>query len=579
MALNIYNPEIIMSVYSSVLCNENNWLLLHYSSDSSNELVLHSYGRRGLEELKTKLYNSNQVFFAFYRLEEVNISPGFAIVTYIPLAISGVKRARALTHSRRVATIFKKHQAVLNIESLSQLNEYNIRRAIANSGPVCPPSPNHEGIQYSEVSSALHEKTPAIPPTSITALLRPLKPLQALQFNKSSPTLLSPRKSFTTMYSPETEHSKPPPVPPLPKGGGSLFSSLLRRKKSTKMATREELPPPTPPKDVRLYSAQPVALSRSLPPSAHPAIRHKRSLSMSDFAVISHAHEAIASTAQTESIFRADCYTLPLPLKGKWSQDGALPNNPAERARRRQELKAQREKEEREAIEEEAARQHRLKLEREALLRQEMEEEEQRKYEIEQEIRRITAERKRKEQIDQEEEEHRRQELETRKRMDRERRLEEHRRLEEWRKEQAKKEGLAARRAAEARKKEEEERKKKIQQVEARVKRNGNSIAEQTGWMTILNKDSLSWKRRFYKVKGNSLFLYRSEKDSTTVEEFGLCGKVQALKEWSDGYEDLEAIAYSFVVEFNDGDYWSMYADSEEEKYVILGLLKIAAGL
>ena len=46
-----------------------------------------------------------------------------------------------------------------------------------------------------------------------------------------------------------------------------------------------------------------------------------------------------------------------------------------------------------------------------------------------------------------------------------------------------------------------------------------------------------------------------------------LYGKVRGIREWNEGYEDLEAIPHSFVVEFVDGQApWSMFADSEEEK-------------
>ena len=81
------------------------------------------------------------------------------------------------------------------------------------------------------------------------------------------------------------------------------------------------------------------------------------------------------------------------------------------------------------------------------------------------------------------------------------------------------------------------------------------------------------------------------------LEKIDLQGNVGDLKEWYEGcYEDLEAIAFSFVVEFKDGrEPMSMYADSEEEKvgitsnildcpaymskYKLLGLLRVAAGL
>jgi len=75
-----------------------------------------------------------------------------------------------------------------------------------------------------------------------------------------------------------------------------------------------------------------------------------------------------------------------------------------------------------------------------------------------------------------------------------------------------------------------------------------------------------------------------------------LQGGLKGLKEWNEGYEDLEAIAFSFVVEFKDGrGFWSMYADTEDEKvrtlsvrlnggltilqFKILGLFKVAGGL
>jgi hypothetical protein len=46
-----------------------------------------------------------------------------------------------------------------------------------------------------------------------------------------------------------------------------------------------------------------------------------------------------------------------------------------------------------------------------------------------------------------------------------------------------------------------------------------------------------------------------------------LYGKVQGIREWNEGYEDLKAIPYSFVVEFlDDRGHWLMFADSEEEK-------------
>ncbi len=54
---------------------------------------------------------------------------------------------------------------------------------------------------------------------------------------------------------------------------------------------------------------------------------------------------------------------------------------------------------------------------------------------------------------------------------------------------------------------------------------------------------------------------------SASLEEEDLRGRVRGLREWNEGYDYLEAIAFSFVVEFKDkSNNWSMFADSEEEK-------------
>lgn len=51
------------------------------------------------------------------------------------------------------------------------------------------------------------------------------------------------------------------------------------------------------------------------------------------------------------------------------------------------------------------------------------------------------------------------------------------------------------------------------------------------------------------------------------LESIDLRGNVDGLKEWYEGYEDLEAIAFSLVVEFKNGrEPLSMYTDCEEEK-------------
>jgi len=73
---------------------------------------------------------------------------------------------------------------------------------------------------------------------------------------------------------------------------------------------------------------------------------------------------------------------------------------------------------------------------------------------------------------------------------------------------------------------------------------------------------------------------------------------VRGLREWNEGYEELEAIPHSFAVELEDGAPWLFFADSAEDKVcvctkfllltfrrhlwhqeILLGLLNQAAGL
>lgn len=63
------------------------------------------------------------------------------------------------------------------------------------------------------------------------------------------------------------------------------------------------------------------------------------------------------------------------------------------------------------------------------------------------------------------------------------------------------------------------------------------------------------------------------------LEKIELRGSVSGLKEWYEGYEDLQALAFSFVVEFKDlRKPLSMYADCEEEK-VSISIWCIPCGL
>ncbi|KAJ7155567.1 hypothetical protein C8R43DRAFT_1000438 [Mycena crocata] len=506
MAVNFTDHHAVVEAYDAVVQGDADWLLLTYDTAVQPDAFrLEGSGSAGLPELKARIEDPAQIFIAFYR----DSNAGCILLNIIPESISGVRRARALVHSRRISAVFP---------------------ALASPDSV-------HVIQVDRVTAE---------PTADEMGVLPDPPVAS----SSSP---------------------PPP------SKGSMFS-LLRRKKKPEaelgpvepfnIHLTEDAPPPPPPKDKgrRSFSYQPET-----PPDNSDYDVVSRHSSSSDEVVVVSPHPP---PPRSPGIKKRSA-TLP----SKWN---AEPVDPAERARRRVELQRQRELEEEQAVEEEAQRQVQLKLQKQALLKQQEEEEEERRVSLEQELKRVTAQRRQRDQLERAEEERKKQELEQKKRADRERRMEEHRRLEEWRKEQAAQAEEATRRAEQARKQEEAERKKKIQLAGAKVKSARADVELVTGWVTMQAGDSLVWRRRYFKFVGSTVFFYRSlkEKDSNQVlDQIDLRGQVRALREWNEGYEDLKAIPFSFAVEFTGArEPWSMFSDSEEEKYKLLGLLHAANG-
>ncbi|KAJ7767444.1 hypothetical protein DFH07DRAFT_808552 [Mycena maculata] len=551
MAVNL--PDDALAAYEAIVHREANWLLLVYNSSVQPEVFhLHASGSDGLPELKANIdpgqIDAGQVFIAFYR----DGNDGFILLNIIPESVSGVRRARALVHSRRIGVIFQAHQTSLTVDHLSNLTPKSIRQALATP----------DSVHVIQVDRAAAE------PTDTANEMGQL--------------------------------ADPPATSAPPQSKGSVFS-LLRRKKKPEaefavepfdlhLEDSEDAPPPPPPKDRgrRSFSYQPPTpvkeesfhppMARPTPPRPLPQPITTRHRSNSDYSVVSHS-----SSSDDVVVVKPDPPPSRSPgmkkrsatLPSKWNAD---PVDPVERARRRMEAQRQREIEEEQALEEEVQRQAKIKAEKEALRREQEEEDATRRAALEEELQRVTAQRRRREEREREEEDRKQEELERKRKADRERRMEEHRRLEQWRQAQAAQAEEAAWRTEQARKKEEAERKKKIQQAGAKIK---NATVELvTGWVTMQTGDSLVWRRRYFKFVGPTVFFYRSLKEKDTgqvLDQIDLRGQVRGLREWNEGYEDLKAIPFSFAVEFNgEREPWSMFSDSEEEKYKLLGLLHAA---
>lgn len=600
-----------MSAYDSVLRGDADWLLVGYNDPTNpgDDVAVYAYGPGGLPELKRRmLQDPDRILIAFIREDAPN-HPGALLVNYIPPNTSPSHRARALVHSRRLGAMLQAHQTTLTVDSLSVLTTTAIARALA-----APDETHVIELGQPEPTSSYDNITP--PPMSAQKQIDPM------------------RRSFSTQRSRSPSPPYPPRSPsPVRKRSASMFSSLLSKRRSKRHGRRsEELPPPTPPKDkgtpparansvapLQYYPAHaaerysppveqyfaPMQTSPSPPPSLPPKAREStdRLSYSSDEVIVDHPMRtptmlelprestAIPSTSfvppqRSSSLANRVASPPPVahrvvPLPEKWSSVVVAPD-PAERARRRIEAQRQRDREAAEALRLEEEHQQRIKAEREARRREELEEEARRRASIENEIRRATSERRRREQLEREEEERRAREIAERKRLARLRRQEEHRRLEQWRAQQAQAAEEAKRQEAQARRSHDMERKRKIEQAEAKVKTAAASDALVTGWVTLQTPEyPLAWRRRYYKVIGDTVFLYRNPKDMAQhLDQVELRGKLRALKEWNEGYEELESIPHSFAIEFTDErGPWSAFADNEEEKYKLLGLLHHAAGL
>ncbi|KIY67814.1 hypothetical protein CYLTODRAFT_490299 [Cylindrobasidium torrendii FP15055 ss-10] len=580
--LDIDNPDRVREVFNAVTDGvEANWLLLQYANSG---VTMVGHGKDGLVGLKkTMLAHTSTVQFAYMR----NPDGAFVVINFVPRAVSLAQRARVLVCSRRVATSFtaEHYHSTLTLDHLSNLTPNSIAEALRQpdgeysiqSTPSLYGNDNDNNDARSSMTvSTIPSDTTDYPPVISSRMIHH-----------------QPHRSFTETYAPERVATAPSPI----RKTGSMFSSLLHRRKgrsssgtsshryeSTQDYTitpyhDEHLPPPPPAKDGRGFQSMLRA------PAEDQFYRQP-----SDFGVISRDDFSTASGSDDEHLDdRPEPPKTPppppvlLPLDGKWaaSVNTTVIADPAERARRRQLAKEQKEREEAQAAREEMQRQFQSKLRKDEIRRQEQEDERRRQRQLQEELRRSAEARRRKEQEDREEELRRKQELELRKITERERRMEEHKRLDQWRTQQARIAEDNVKREEAAKMRENNERKKQIAQVQAKVKSSNRSEDLVTGWLTMQTSENIAWRRRYYRLIGNTLFLYRSPKDMPAVlDEINLKGKLRGLREWNEGYEELKAIPHSFAVEFKDArGSWQMFCDSEEDKIKLLGLLHFAAGL
>ncbi|KAI9356663.1 hypothetical protein BD770DRAFT_323032 [Pilaira anomala] len=110
----------ILETYTSIVEDEtSNWLILGYN-DTRDVISLYSKGSEGLSEFRNNL--RDEVLYGFVRMDD-----RFILITWVPEQVSGVRRARALVHSRSVAALLKLHNAQLTASNQNDLTDTNIR--------------------------------------------------------------------------------------------------------------------------------------------------------------------------------------------------------------------------------------------------------------------------------------------------------------------------------------------------------------------------------------------------------------------------------------------------------------------
>ncbi|KAI8377381.1 hypothetical protein BD560DRAFT_390986 [Blakeslea trispora] len=115
----ITDPRILNAYISITEHDPTDWLILGYKG-TRDVISLYACGENGLSEFRDNL--TDEILFGFIRIEDK-----FILVTYVPDSVSGVRRARALVHSRAVANILELSHAQLTASSLSDLSDGNIR--------------------------------------------------------------------------------------------------------------------------------------------------------------------------------------------------------------------------------------------------------------------------------------------------------------------------------------------------------------------------------------------------------------------------------------------------------------------
>ncbi|KAI5121878.1 hypothetical protein M0805_001084 [Coniferiporia weirii] len=538
MSVDLTDPGITSAYDDIIKRKSKDWLLLSYGK-TRDKLSLLTSGGGDFDDMCQGLSRvPEDVYFGFCR-ERDGERNYFALLTFVPTSVSGVKRARALVHSRAVGSLFKAANVSMNVANLDGININILRERLHLSPSLIPRLASSDDRAVTRSSS-----TPSTLPNETRLETR----------SNGIPQGMRVRGVASESQGRDSDVL-------------ATVGNLIRRSRISS-DTDEGRPPPTPPKDPMQKNSATVFVRSA---SMSPAYGHSRPHTagyMSDESEIATGPGARRSHTE-------------------FAHQRGPPRvvSPAEKTKLRLEAQKQRMEEEQAAQQEEAERQARLKRQKEESLKQAQEEEDRRLAKLEEEKRRALLERARKEREERLEEDRRLRQMELRKQQEKERRLEQTRRLEEERQEIERRVAEAARKREEERRQTELRRRLRIREIQEKFKHVAHSEADPvllTGAVTMQTSMSISWKRRFFELTRNRLTFYRDSLDrASPLDIMSLAGgRVAAIKEPHEGYDELEAILHSFAVEFTDGEgAWCMFSDSAEDKDILVSLLSQAAGL
>ncbi|KAF8625897.1 hypothetical protein AX15_005137 [Amanita polypyramis BW_CC] len=467
------------------------------------------------------------------------------MITHTPDSIPDTQKRRALSNAQRIAALLQGCQVLITSINLREISHESLCRAL---------------LSQHRATVVHRSQSEPFKPILLDIGVDAVKRTPSEVYNPPGTERMSPISSLCQ---------------------NKFFSNILRRKNTPKplFSKLVDVPPLVPPKDHLTTARTIMDLQDPIQPIQGIPFQHHICSTCSSreggegsscVAIVSHYH-ALDELRYVHTYRPFPESRSPyVPLRGKWAV--TTMSDPAERKRLRLQAQLDRQKEEEEAMEEERVRQALIERKKEELSQKELQDEARRKAILEEDLKRVAAERRRQEHIEKAEEERARHLLELRRRVEKEKKLEVYYKMEQWRREQLRLQEKIRRELEETKRQQSQKRLQRISQAQARHLEN---TSKNDVWATVQTNESFVWKRRFFKLSDGKLCLCRDAKYlSRPEEEVDICKQVRSVKEWEEGYEELEAIPNSFVMEFvKRGKTWMIYADNEEDKYVILGYM------